>query len=194
MVDIEAWWIHGNDEDVKVSVDKYVSVLRWIHDEEPEVRVGIFGVIPIEDHIRSSKMFLHPQYLRWKKENERLINIAKESDVIYPSVYTFYEEQDRWKRTAISMINLAKSYGKPVYVFLWPYYSERSKNKNIRLKQVPADYWQMQLETVWEYADGVVIWGGWDGENWRPAEWDEDVNWWKVTKEFIMKKKILVED
>lgn len=32
------------------------------------------------------------------------------------------------------------------------------------------DYWRLQLETVRQHADGIVIWGGWNGNG--PARWD----------------------
>ena len=47
---------------------------------------------------------------------------------------------------------------------------------------IDADFWRLQLETVAEHADGVVIWGGWDFDHNRPARWDERVPWWQATR------------
>jgi hypothetical protein len=41
------------------------------------------------------------------------------------------------------------------------------------------------LNTVYQHADGVVIWGGW-GDN-GPESWNEEAPWWQVTKRFMQR-------
>jgi len=189
VVDIEAWWLHGSDKEVQESVDKYVKIVKWMHQYNSALKVGMFGVYPIEDHGRASLLPLHPKYIKWKLENRRLMRIVLEEDYIIPSIYTFYNDKIKWKNAAISMIKEARAFNKPIYVFLWPYFSEKSKYKP--LSPLPEDYWKMELEVVWEYADGVIIWGGWDPVIKGPAQWKNDFSWWVTLKEFMREKGIL---
>jgi len=43
---------------------------------------------------------------------------------------------------------------------------------------------QMQLELLRRYADGVVLWGGCDIQAKHPRTWDENAAWWVRTKAF----------
>jgi hypothetical protein len=48
----------------------------------------------------------------------------------------------------------------------------------------------VELLTVRQYADGLVIWGGWGTGG--PQPWDEDTPWWQVTKRFLSRIDIVV--
>ncbi|MDO9084545.1 MAG: hypothetical protein Q7U56_14825, partial [Humidesulfovibrio sp.] len=98
-------------------------------------------------------------------------------DIIFPSLYTFYDDPAGWKKYAIATIQEAKRYGKPVYPFLW--YQYHDSNKLLGGKPIPAAIWRMQLETCLKYADGVVIWGGYK------ELWSEEAAWWQETKTFM---------
>jgi hypothetical protein len=72
---------------------------------------------------------------------------------------------------------------KPVYVFLWPEYHD--SNAALRGTQIDAKYWRTQLETARKFADGIVIWGGYDLLKNRPRKWNEEDAWWKETRNFL---------
>jgi hypothetical protein len=100
-----------------------------------------------------------------------------------PSLYTFYDsphDRSDWVRWARMTLTEARRYGKPVYPFLWPQFHE--SDPKVAGKPVPGDYWQMELETVHPLADGIILWGGWS--NGRQTPWDEQTEWWQVTKRF----------
>jgi hypothetical protein len=75
------------------------------------------------------------------------------------------------------MLIEARRYGKPVYPFLWPTY--HNSNKKLTGQLVPGDYWRMELELVHQYADGVVLWGGYK------EKWDENAAWWRETQAWL---------
>ena len=75
-----------------------------------------------------------------------------------------------------------------VYVFLWPQYHD--SNPSLKGAFLPADYWRLQLQMAKQYADGIVIWGGW-GSN-GPIKWDENAVWWKVTKDLCKNRDIII--
>lgn len=182
VLDIEHWRLHGDDGFVASNVAKYITVLQWFKQEEPSLRVGYFGMLPIEDYDRSRSNIAF-KYRAWQKENDRLAPLARFVDVIFPSIYTYNSNEQEWVKFARENIKEARRYGKPVYVFLWPQYSEQ--NKVLAHQYLSSSFWKLQLETVRQYADGVVIWGGWDSSKWGPADWDGQAGWWQATEKFM---------
>ena len=89
---------------------------------------------------------------------------------------------------ALAQLNAARAYGKPVYAFLWPRFHD--SNRLLGGRYIGDDYWRMELDTARRYADGIVLWGGWDEG--RPAQWDENAPWWRVTKGFLQEDGIEV--
>ncbi|MBX3302530.1 MAG: hypothetical protein KF693_09975 [Nitrospira sp.] len=183
VVDIERWPVKGEARAVQATIEKFVSVLSWVKSEAPNVSVGIYGTVPIRDYWRAVRGPASKDYQAWQRENDRLDGIAAHVDVLFPSIYTFYPDRKGWVTYAIAQITEArrKAGGKPVYAFLWPQYHE--SNRLIGLQPIEPDYWELQLNTVYQHADGVVIWGGWGDK--KPAPWDENAPWWRVTKRFM---------
>lgn len=183
VMDIERWRLHGTDQYVADQVRKYVTVMEWVHEAMPGISAGIFGKTPIEDYDRSTLLPGSWRYRGWQAENDRVAPIAQSVDVLFPSIYTYYPDQQGWVKFATENMNEAKRYGKKSYVFLWPQYSEN--NHLLAHQYLPADFWKLQLTTMLKNADGVVIWGGWDSKKWAPSEWDESAPWWQATKDFL---------
>ena len=183
VMDIETWRLHGTDGYVADQVRKYVTVMEWVHEAMPGITAGVFGKTPIEDYDRSTRLPGSWRYRGWQTENNRVTLLAQSVDVLFPSIYTEYPDQQGWVTFATENMKEAKRYSKKSYVFLWPQYSEN--NRLLAHQYLPADFWKRQLETVWQHADGIVIWGGWDGKRNDFLEWDDEAPWWKVTKEFM---------
>ena len=184
VLDIEHWPLTGSPDVVRDSLTKYITVLNWFRAAAPGLSVGYYGRPPLCDYWRAILDPSSQAYLSWMAENDQLGILASAVDVLFPSLYTFYPDQAGWKKYAIAQIKEARRYGggKPVYVFLWPQYHD--SNPLLGGSYLPADYWLLELQTAKQYADGIVIWGGWGSDN-RPAEWDENAAWWKVTKKFM---------
>jgi hypothetical protein len=157
--------------------------VEWIHTEAPGIRMGYFGIIPQPAYSWSLKSESSRQFQDWQVNNEALKPIATMVDVIFPCIYTYYNNPDEWRKFAIQTIREAKRYGKMVYCFIWPQYSE--KNKILKHSYIDSDFWSLQLRTVYEHADGIVIWGGWDGDTNKPLVWDNEAAWYKETKYFL---------
>jgi hypothetical protein len=68
----------------------------------------------------------------------------------------------------------AKQYGRPVYPFLWPQYHKS-------WKPIDRDFWRLQLETVFDNADGMVIWTPAKGK----PRWNPVAPWWEETVDFL---------
>jgi hypothetical protein len=160
-----------------------VSVLSWVKDEAPGVPFGVYGTVPIPDYWRAIRDPASAEFRSWQRDNDRLEGIGDRVDALFPSIYTFYLDRQGWVTYAIAQISEAKrkAKGKPVYAFLWPQFHE--SNQLLGNRPLDRDYWELELNTVYQHADGVVIWGGW-GVN-GPEPWNEEAPWWQVTKQFM---------
>lgn len=185
VLDIERWPLKGDGMAVQSTVAKFLSVLSWVKDEAPAIPFGLYGTVPIPDYWRAIRDPASAEYRSWQQDNDRLEGISNRADALFPSIYTFYPDRQGWVTYAIAQITEArrKAKGKPVYAFLWPHYHE--SNLLLGLRPLDPDYWELQLNTVAQHADGIVIWGGW-GNN-GPESWNEEAPWWQVTKRFMQR-------
>lgn len=172
-IDIEEWKVW-----TKSGLEKYEHMADLIHQANPHVKLGYYGVLPIRNYPAA----LQPNsvaYKQWVAANKRLVVLAKHVDVIFPSLYTFYNAPKQWQQYAIANIQQAKQYGKPVYPYIWPLYHLMATRKKSTL--IAGDFWRLQLQTCYEHADGLVIWNG--GRD----KLSNDQGWAKVTREFLAK-------
>ena len=186
VIDIEHWPLQGDPNQVRDSLSKYMTVLQWFKEAAPGLAVGYYGVPPLRDYWKTLKSPTSKEWASFAGENDRLKPLAGAVDILFPSLYTFYTDRGGWVRYAYGQIAEARRYGngKPVYVFVWPQYHE--SNLSLKGAFLPADFWRLELEMAKQYADGIVIWGGWRKDN-QPAQWDNNAAWWTVTKEFMKK-------
>src|SRR5690606_26877227 len=103
--------------------------------------------------------------------------LAAAVDIIFPSLYTFYDQPEQWQRYAIGNVAEARQYGKPVYPFIWPQFHDSGA-------EIPSTFWRQQLETVYAEADGLVIWSPARG---RPT-WNPSAPWWQATTDFLQSR------
>jgi hypothetical protein len=179
VVDIEQWQVTGDPSTTAQSVDKYEQTLQMFQQAAPSLQVGYYSVAPVRDYWSPIDGPQSPNYLAWQQENNTVAPIAQEANALFPSAYTFYTDQAGWQKYAIAQIAEARRIapGKPVYLFLWPQYDNGQGAQGG--DYLPDDYWKMELETAKQYADGVVIWGGWT------QTWDSNASWWLETQQFL---------
>jgi hypothetical protein len=190
VVDIEQWPVTGHRIDImEQSVEKYVTVLSWMKRAAPKLKIGFFANVPVSDFQKSSAPPGSLRYLVWQADNNRVKPIAAKIDAAFPAAYTYSTDRELWKRNLLALVNETRRLFKgPVYVFLWPQYFDHAPTPvEIQLQYLPAEDWKFELETAHQYADGVVIWGGWDFAKRQPATWNAQAPWWQVTKAFVEK-------
>jgi hypothetical protein len=174
-LDIENWSLDGAPAVVADSIQKYMITMQAFAQFAPAVKFGYYGVSPIRDYWDALAGPGSPQYQAWQARNDTVAPIAQEANLLFPSIYTFYNDEDGWQKYAIAQISEARRIGpgKPVYVFLWPQFDDSAE------EYLPPDFWGMELETARQYADGVVIWGGFQ------QTWDDSAPWWQQTQAFL---------
>jgi len=182
-IDIEHWRIQGDDTLVNQdSIAKYRRVAYWMHEAQPGLRLGFYGMPPVRNYW--TPVNAEPEALKkWHRINTRLMPIAAAVDVIFPSLYTFYDNPDGWKKYARANLRQAAQYNRPVYAFLNPKFHPGG-DEDLAGSYVSADYWRRQLEICYDLADGVVIWSS-PNDRWR-----KDAPWWQATVRFIQQKNI----
>jgi hypothetical protein len=181
-IDIEHWPLYDvPDGERQVSIDKLVTVADAMHAAAPGLRIGYYSLLPRRDYWAPVGKDRSKE-VAWKKHNVKMRELAERVDVVFPSLYTFYEDREGWVKYAEANIAEARKYGKQVYVFLWPWYHHSSKDTPG--KMIPADYWRLQLDTCRRLADGVVIWTD------PYKQWDPEALWWEQTRQFIAELEV----
>jgi hypothetical protein len=177
-LDVEHWRLYGQpDEVIDQNVGKFIQLADRVRAAAPNLKFGYYGVLPEIVYWPIVSPAAHEELNAWRRSNRRTREIARHVDVIFPSLYTFYSDPPGWERYARETLKEARTYGKPVYAFLWPEFHD--SNERLRGQNLPRDFWRMELEFCRRNADGVVIWGGWQ------RRWDENAEWWQETKLFL---------
>ena len=169
-LDIENW-----STDAPANVQKYLQTILSFEQFAPTLKFGYYGVSPVRDYWDSISAPDSPQFKAWQARNDAVAPIAAQADILFPSIYTFYPDEDGWKTYAIAQIKEARRIGpgKPVYVFLWPQFEDPTQS------YMPSHLWRLELETARQHADGIVIWGG------SQQTWDNNAPWWLETQKFL---------
>lgn len=181
VIDIEHWPVH-DAVFAQDAVDNYVTVTNWFKKAAPTQKVGFYSMVPIRDYWRAIRDKDHRKYKAWQEENDRLGPFANAVDILFPSLYTFYDEPEDWLLYAKAQIDESRRIApeKPIFAYLWPVY--HSSNNFIGDSDIEPDFWRMQLDFVRKHADGVVIWTRSDV---RATDFGDIPPWWDETVRFL---------
>ena len=193
---------NNNQTDLDKSIAKIASIMDWMHFTYPNSKIGLYDILPADNYwCNGTVPVTATNCSSWNSHNAYLKVLADHVDVVFPRLYVDYQNQwQDWVTTAVANIQQAKQYNKPVYVFLMPQYADSSR------AFIDGPAWRLVLETAYQYADGVVIWGGWDLVNnpsTGPIAWatysqagdpsacsaaDLPTSWWCQTLDFMKTK------
>jgi hypothetical protein len=176
------------DTDRDRAIDEMSNIADWIHEANPNLTIGYYGQIPQRDYWSFILPGLSEDLDKLKQRNQKFQALVDHVDVLFPSLYTFYNDRENWKIYAKGMIKEAKKYNKPIYAFIWPQYHPGTSF-------IDGAFWRLQLEELYALGiDGVVIWGGYL-QQWDVSALDDDPNnWWYQTLDFMHSKGLLPEN
>jgi hypothetical protein len=178
VLDIEAWPLRGDKAERERNAPRLITVIETLRQARPDLKFGFYGEVPERTYFPLVNPKSGDKRREWEAGNEMaLTDIVPHVDAVFPSIYTFYEDDVGWKTYATGMLQAARKFQKPVYAFLWPKFHD-SKGK-LKDQYVSGKYWKMQLELCHRLADGVVIW------NSDKKPWDPNAEWWKETVAFV---------
>ncbi len=173
----------SNAQATAVAVRRLIEVENAFRAAAPDRRFGFYSTLPGRDYWRTVGGPGTAGYRAWQTENDRLAPLERNTDLVFPSLYTFYPNPDGWQAYARAQICEARRLSsKPVYVFLWFEYHPSAREAG---QFLPASFWRLQLEIARRYADGVVIWGGYNLQARGPRTWDANAPWWRETLAFL---------
>lgn len=192
VIDIEAWSVYKSQRypvEVAANIAKYQQTVAMTRNQGSDLNVGLFSPLPVHSgYDRLIAPVDSPLHAEMVADNDNLVGLAGMVDAIFPIGYTYTDNHAEWTFAVAKQVSEARRIrpNVPVYVFLWPQYADYAPTPTeLRSQWLPAEYWREQLERVYEHADGVVIWGGWNGGR-RP--WDNQAPWWLATLEFMSDK------
>lgn len=149
-----------NEKEFNLSLHLFTDVILYAKKMRPNVKWGHYGI----------------PFTRWSdldfiQKNDRLDQLFKAVDVLFPSVYIFFDDQDinYQKNYEYLSDNLMKAleigikYKKPVIPFVMHRFW--SPNDRTNLTEMTDAFWEKYLKSVLSihkgnrYVNGVVWWG-----------------------------------
>lgn len=178
VLDVEAW-LHLPEGEM---LERYIYLTNMFRASYGNGLLGHYGVVPSWGYKAILKGRDSAVYRQWLSRNDRMYPLVDLVDVFCPSLYTYTSTKEDWlsfaRETVAECRRLSPS--KPIYPFIWPTYHPFAGSFSGTL--LDRGYWRLQLETLYEVADGVVIWGGYK------KYWDPIAEWWIETKDFIKQR------
>ena len=181
MIDIEHW-------NAVTEMDKLITVVRTLKEGvraagNTKMQFGYYMLVPERNYLAPTTRGNRPdRWDAWMATNDKMRRLAAEVDVIFPSLYTPYENRQDWLTYARTNIAEARKYNKPVIPVIWPQYHDTTPG--IGTTYMPIKFWEIQMKEIYNLSDSMVIWGsvafqskGWDN-------WDKTREWWPYTRKF----------
>ncbi len=180
ILDIEHFDLRTNPQITESETRELIEIIRAFKMAAPGRPIGYYGFFPLGGYGREIEAGDVAATSIWQRQNDAMRRLLAEVDFLAPSLYTLLDNPAGWTKQARATICEARRLSKkPVYPFLWPEFHEGSPFKNM---PVPVQFWTVQIDTVARYADGMVLWDGWDFVKNRIKPWDGNAPWWRITK------------
>ncbi len=165
-IDLEAPYLdHLMNSDVNSlefikSKQLFLDVLAYVKRERPNVKWGYYA-LPFSDYWNRTKDFY--------AKNDRACEIIKNSDVLFPSIYIFYnylsfstENKGYLQDNTQEAIKVAKKYNKKVYPMVMSRY--HPSNAKVGDKSIALDDFDFYIKTIAQTSyqkqkvDGILLW------------------------------------
>lgn len=151
-----------SEQTLNTQIAEYLKVINKARELRPNAKFGFYGMPRTSLYIESPEWYAHAQ---------KLTPIFNASDVLFPSVYRFYqanhpnytaEENLEYVRRSVKFA-LEIAQNKPVYPFMWHRYHDSNTELGYRL--IPVAEFKSHVAAIFQSqhngkrAAGVVWWG-----------------------------------
>lgn len=180
LVDHEDWPDTTQAERL-ATAEKFVTMYQELKTRLPNFEIGFYSYTTKRDWFRAITGPAHADYQEWQAENDDMAAMSAVVDFFAPSIYMFYTRavdgdevvanaQTYFTANINEAIRVRTAYGRgqPVYPYVLPQRADLSTDIDI-------DVWIDMCRTAYTEADGMILWGGWDGS---AVPWDEFAHWW----------------
>jgi hypothetical protein len=202
VLDIEHWNVQISGGHSEENIRKLIQIVKWIKETNPNIKVGFYGLLPISDpwlELQYAMVERNPDmpkagaivrtYQQMQASNQQMQQLAQYVDFVCPVIYTFNnlgggppQFQTNWDTATINSIKEAQQYGKPIYAFLWPQFSD-AKDPSGDNTFLSTAMWAHELQFLrGSGIQGVILWGS---TTFRKSGWNDADPWWQTTKSFL---------
>ena len=182
-----------------------IKRVAWVKEEAPSVKVGLFGYPMADFYttefyemgaaVRRGQKPESPdagyyggpgwneiarRFTEYQKANDALQPLYDKLDFMAPELYTHADLKKKGQLESFEMFARATvaecrrlQPNKPVYPFMMPCYTPDAAP--VAWQDVDAVSFAAQMRTVWQAADGIILWGGWKAKG--RVEWDPHAPW-----------------
>ena len=96
VLDFERFPLVGSEATVADSVRRLRGILAAFRKQQPGRHYGIYAALPISDYWRAVNLdTANAKFRSWQADNDRLKSLEADVDVLFPSLYTFYDDPER---------------------------------------------------------------------------------------------------
>lgn len=140
----------------------FIKAYKIVKKLRPNAIVGYYG-FPIRDYWNRNE--------KWKEKNRTLDAFLSNFDVLYPSIYDFYDSNTSQGRGDLEYVRenveeailMGQRIKKPVMPFVWHRYHTSNKKKSLQL--IPVEEFTDHIgsaastEIKGKHIDGLIWWG-----------------------------------
>jgi hypothetical protein len=164
-------------------INKYKKLISVFRTHLPNAKIGLYLALPQRNWLAvcGDPKKRASRYTAWHNLNLKLKPLGSAVDIIFPSVYAFYDDaasRQCWPAYAKAQIKEARIYGKPVWAFHWMKYKANTR-------WIERTHWRTHLETIYAAADGLAVWSKAGDDRWS---WSAP--WWVETRDFLADKNL----
>lgn len=171
-LNIEHWPVGENAsaEEISSSTSKLIEIIDAAKEVLPEVQIGLYSTFPY-GHYWNISRGKDGAVEKFLAHNEMASEIANHIDIIFPSLYSYYNEFEEWRDYANILIDYSQSFGKPVIPFINPKF--HPYNKELAWKAIPEELFVKQMNFVSTKVEAVQVWDTYKNIN---DEWVKDLS------------------
>ncbi len=151
----------SDSAEFKTMVSEYIKAIRIAKRLRPNMKWGYYG-LPFKNYWNRDD--------NWRNRTLELLPLFKEADMIFPSIYDFYDDSVGWaddpayvNDNVVLALEVGTRLNKPVFPFVWHRYHNSNKKKGYEL--IPEEEFKTHLDAALKanfqnkYIKGIVWWG-----------------------------------